>query len=253
MNKTNQILTLGSICDINIPEILKSKPLLDSNSSNFLICTLNLQQLRLIGNDSDFFRAYSQNTRIVADGVPITWLHRMFFRKVCVRTAGVDLVDDIMKSPRSVLILGSNSKVFATIIEKYSEYDRNCANTHLEDDLFSASGIPLKGLENLAKRIEELCPDIVLLALGSPKQEFVYRELERVLRPSGLIFIGIGGSFDILSGNYSRAPQILQRSGFEWLWRALQDPVRLFPRYLRDGQSFLKLALWRLKWRREHH
>jgi N-acetylglucosaminyldiphosphoundecaprenol N-acetyl-beta-D-mannosaminyltransferase len=177
----------------------------------------------------------------------------MFFRKVCVRTAGVDLVDTIMKSSRLVLILGSNEKVFNKVIEKYAEYDRNYLNTHLDDDLFSASGIPLNGLENLANKIVELSPDIILLALGSPKQEFLYRALERVLPPRGLIFIGVGGSFDILSGEYSRAPQILQRCGLEWLWRAFQDPIRLLPRYIRDGQTFLKLAVCCLKWRRDHH
>ena len=73
-------------------------------------------------------------------------------------------------------------------------------------------------------------PDLVLAALGSPKQEFFISELKKNL--PNAIMVGLGGSFDVWAGVVERAPEIYQRLGLEWLYRTVMQPERfkrIFP------------------------
>jgi len=74
--------------------------------------------------------------------------------------------------------------------------------------------------------------DLVLVGLGSPKQELVIDRLRN--RWPKVWFMGVGGSFNFLAGDVRRAPNVIQEVGLEWLHRLLMDPRRLGPRYLRD-------------------
>lgn len=83
-------------------------------------------------------------------------------------------------------------------------------------------------------------PDMLFLALPSPRKELLgYKIFERV---SSLKYVaGVGGAFDIIAGRAKRAPSWVQGIGFEWLWRVLQEPKRLFKRYFFDGLWLLRL------------
>lgn len=72
--------------------------------------------------------------------------------------------------------------------------------------------------------IARTAPDIVFVAMGSPKQEILMSEMK--LRHTAL-YQGLGGSFDLLMGNFKRAPRIIQRLGGEWLWRFVAQPTRI--------------------------
>jgi len=80
------------------------------------------------------------------------------------------------------------------------------------------------------------------VALGSPKQElFMANHYEQL---GAQVSIGIGAAFDFISGRVKRAPVWMQHAGLEWLWRLLQEPRRLWRRYLVEDLVFFKL-LWR--------
>lgn len=79
--------------------------------------------------------------------------------------------------------------------------------------------------EVITKTIKDTQPQIIMLALGSPKQEFFAAKLARII-PSGFI-IGCGGALDILAGNLKRAPEFWINNNFEWLYRLIQEPWRL--------------------------
>ena len=82
---------------------------------------------------------------------------------------------------------------------------------------------------------------MLLLALGTPKQElWIEHCLERLDVP---VSVGVGAAFDFLVGRQKRAPEWMQRAGAEWLHRVVHDPLRLGPRYFRDGLTFVRLAL----------
>jgi N-acetylglucosaminyldiphosphoundecaprenol N-acetyl-beta-D-mannosaminyltransferase len=84
-------------------------------------------------------------------------------------------------------------------------------------------------------------PDVLLVGLGAPKQEKWI--LERKASLCVPVCIGVGGSFEMAAGMVRRAPQWMQRSGLEWSFRLMQDPTRLWRRYLcRDLPVFVSLA-----------
>jgi N-acetylglucosaminyldiphosphoundecaprenol N-acetyl-beta-D-mannosaminyltransferase len=89
--------------------------------------------------------------------------------------------------------------------------------------------------------IQESRPDILLVALGSPKQE---KWIHHHLMTGQLdvpVVVGVGAGFDFLAGRQRRAPKWMRNSGLEWLHRMMSQPFRLGPRYILDGLSFARL------------
>jgi len=106
---------------------------------------------------------------------------------------------------------------------------------------FEKDGLQLR---KLLDRIAASKPNILFVALGAPKQEFF---IAKYIRPLGIpIAVGIGGSFEILSGEVHRAPEWMRSAGLEWAFRLVQDPGRLWRRYMLGNIEFLWCVL---KWR----
>jgi N-acetylglucosaminyldiphosphoundecaprenol N-acetyl-beta-D-mannosaminyltransferase len=92
-------------------------------------------------------------------------------------------------------------------------------------------------------RIEQASPDLLFVALGAPMQEFW---IHQHLHLPAKVMIGIGGSFELLSGLTKRAPVFIQNAGCEWLWRLAMEPKRLWRRYLTCNIFFIFLVLRQL-------
>jgi N-acetylglucosaminyldiphosphoundecaprenol N-acetyl-beta-D-mannosaminyltransferase len=90
--------------------------------------------------------------------------------------------------------------------------------------------------QSIAEELREASPDIVLVGLGSPKQEYLIRELRPLLPAAWMI--GVGVTFSFVAGEISRAPGWMQRSGLEWIHRLAMEPRRLARRYLVDDLPF---------------
>ncbi|MCK5161495.1 MAG: WecB/TagA/CpsF family glycosyltransferase, partial [Candidatus Aureabacteria bacterium] len=91
------------------------------------------------------------------------------------------------------------------------------------------------------RMIKEAKPDILFVGLGAPKQEkWIYKYKDEYQVP---VSIGVGASFEFVSGLVKRAPVLMQKTGFEWFWRLMQEPKRLWKRYLIDDMKFFWLVL----------
>jgi N-acetylglucosaminyldiphosphoundecaprenol N-acetyl-beta-D-mannosaminyltransferase len=98
----------------------------------------------------------------------------------------------------------------------------NKSQIHFEitDDIYKSKN------NELVQRINEAQPDILFVAFGAPKQEkWIYENIKKM--PSVKLAIGVGGSFDFISGKIKRAPLIFQKLGLEWLWRLILEPCRI--------------------------
>lgn len=95
--------------------------------------------------------------------------------------------------------------------------------------------------DSVVRQIRELGADIVWVGLSTPKQERLMARLQRRVAPA--VMIGVGAAFDFHSGRVSQAPRWMQRSGLEWLYRTMQEPLRLAPRYARNNLPFLYRVL----------
>jgi N-acetylglucosaminyldiphosphoundecaprenol N-acetyl-beta-D-mannosaminyltransferase len=88
-------------------------------------------------------------------------------------------------------------------------------------------------------------PDIVFVALGSPRQELWINKIKE--RVGSKLYMGVGAVFDFYTGKKKRAPILFQRIGFEWFWRLLNEPKRLITRYLCNDLPFFMRQLIRIK------
>lgn len=180
--------------------------------------------------------------RILCDGMPLVWLSRYFKPALPERVAGSDLVLRLFEQADrrnwSVFFLGADeaclAKVNVILSEKYPGMQVSGG--------YAPPYGPIQDWPNeaIAERIRAAQPDLLLVAVGCPKQEYwisrYYKELAVPLS------IGIGASLDFISGAQTRAPRWMQKVGLEWLWRLLGNPRRLLKRYSSDFYYLLLLS-----------
>jgi N-acetylglucosaminyldiphosphoundecaprenol N-acetyl-beta-D-mannosaminyltransferase len=181
----------------------------------------------------------SQSLLNCPDGKPLTWGNSDFMH----RHRGVDFFRAISTNQAmdgvKMLVLGGEER-FATHYES-ALHDLNSTGKN-----FTYSSLPMLSYENLRlddciSKIDSTSPRVVWIALGSPKQELVASELSR-LYPQ-ILFVTIGAAIDFISEVKEEAPVWLQKIGFEWLFRFLQEPHRLGKRYFFGNSAFLFLLI----------
>jgi N-acetylglucosaminyldiphosphoundecaprenol N-acetyl-beta-D-mannosaminyltransferase len=173
-----------------------------------------------------------------ADGASVVWASRVLGRPLPERVTGVDLflrlVEAAAADGTSVYFLGATQEVVESVVSVFSKrFPRlkvaGYRNGYWDDD------------NAVIDEVRAARPDYLFLAIPSPRKEFWVNEHLKAL---GVPFVmGVGGSFDVVAGKVSRAPVWLQRVGMEWTWRLLQEPRRMWKRYLVGNASFIRLTV----------
>ncbi len=201
--------------------------------------TANLDHLRRAETDAEYQRMMNEADLVVADGMPLVWAARLQGDVLPERVAGSDLVWSLTEAAahegRSVYLLGgvegaaaAAADVFRTRWPSLRIAGIDCPPFGFEsDDAY---------VDAMRARIAEAAPDVLYVALGSPKQERVIEGLRDVLPRTWMI--GVGVSFSFVAGDVRRAPAWMQRTGLEWVHRLTQEPGRLARRYLVDGLPY---------------
>ena len=221
-----------------------------TRGEGFTLATLNLDHLTKLPRDTAFAEAYDAQDFIVADGRPVVWLSRLAGEEVELMP-GSDLVlplcAEAARAQVSVALLGSSDpalKAAAEVLEARVPGLR-IVHHHAPAFGFDPAGPDADAaLRALAESGAGLC----FLALGAPKQE-VLAARGRALAPH-VGFASIGAGLDFLAGHQSRAPRWMRDLALEWLWRALQSPRRLVPRYARCFSILPGLVVRALRQRR---
>ncbi len=205
-----------------------------ASEQRLFVVTANPETL-MIGEDNSAFHDVLCKPRsvIVPDGIGVVRAAQRLVGRKNGRIAGVDLAAHLIaqagSTGRSVYLFGAKEEVVsaltAQIREKYGEsavagfrngYGQN------EDEVLA--------------EVRALAPDVVLVALGIPRQELLldkwYDSLEKG------VLVGVGGSFDVLSGMKKRAPEFFLKHNLEWLYRILKEPKR-FGRFFRSNVRFV--------------
>lgn len=190
------------------------------------IVTINPEMISAAQKNSDFAEIINSAELVVADGIGVEIGLKILGYKVK-RIAGIDLgkalVDKFTASGKSVAMIGAKPGVVDSAIENLSKEYQNLNVVYSHDGYFDND-------EDIIESVISANPDLILVALGSPKQEFFIHNLKEKLPNSTLI--GLGGSFDVWAGVVERAPKIYQKLGLEWLYRTLKEPKRfkrIFP------------------------
>jgi len=203
------------------------------------LITANLDFLRRYYKEPRMQALYAQADLRVADGMPLVWAAALQGTPLPERIAGASLLRPLAERAaqegRSVYFLGGSGNVAegaaATLRREFPA---------LRVAGFASPWLPAEpddaAVEPTRQALTEARPDIVLVALGSPKQEWLISKLRRSLPAAW--FIGVGMSFSFATGDMPRAPRWMQRSGLEWVHRLVSEPRRLGKRYLWHDAPF---------------
>ncbi|HEX8323131.1 MAG TPA: WecB/TagA/CpsF family glycosyltransferase [Tepidisphaeraceae bacterium] len=223
------------------------------------VVTPNLDIIRRCTRDLKFAALVSEADLVVPDGTPLIWASRLAGTPLPQRIAGSDLIRSLTAGAatagRSIFLLGGmpGAAEGAARVLQAASPGLKVAGTYC----------PPLGFENnpdemtrISRLLVETAPDIVWVALGSPKQENLINRLRDVLPRAW--WLGVGISFSFLTGEVRRAPRWAQKLGMEWLHRLSQEPKRLAKRYLVDGLPFcgtllVGAAIQRITGTADHH
>jgi N-acetylglucosaminyldiphosphoundecaprenol N-acetyl-beta-D-mannosaminyltransferase len=217
---------------------------LNSGDGGWMV-TANLDHLRRLVLDPTYKELCAPADLMVADGMPLVWASRLQRTPLPERVAGSSLIWALTRAAaereKSVFLLGgapgSADRAAATF--KAALQTLRVAGTHCPQQGFESDPV---AMDDMIERLISCRPDIVFVALGSPKQERLISQL-RILLPNAW-WIGVGISFSFVCGDIKRAPRWMQVSGLEWFHRLMQEPRRLARRYLVDDLPFIFRLMW---------
>jgi exopolysaccharide biosynthesis WecB/TagA/CpsF family protein len=217
------------------------------------IATVNVDFLVNALADPEVRRLLQDASLNVADGLPVVWSARLAGMPLRERVTGADLVPALAAAAAGrgwrIHFFGSAPGVAERALDLLRA-------RHPDAQLTGTSGPFMADVTDVDDAVlDEIAahdPDIVCVALGNPKQErFIAAHRDRLGAP---VMIGIGGSLDMLVGDKKRAPEWVQRSGTEWVFRAAQEPGRLGKRYAKDAVVFApRVARYVRALRRHRH
>ena len=210
-----------------------------NNSRKLKIVTLNPEMVIEANKNFEFQSAINNANLIVADGTGILWALKLKGISNTERIPGIELAETILElantKKNKVAVFGSKKETLEKCIQKLVEKFPNINFVKTIDGYMGKEND-----SNVAEQIANKQPDIVFVALGSPRQEIWINKNEHLFPKS--ILIGIGGSLDVWSGKKMRAPKWLRERNLEWLFRLLTEPKRT-TRILRTLPLFVWMAL----------
>ena len=200
--------------------VSKAKSLIDGNSVSQVV-TINPEMFEYANKDIDFVNIVKEAEMVIPDGVGV---------KIALNINGVNtdripgidfarrLLEESALNNIPVAIVGAKEEVIVKAIENLSKEINGLNVVYYHNGYFDND-------EEIYNALVSKSPKLILVAMGSPRQEkFIYNAKSR-LKPA--LMIGIGGSLDVWSGQVKRAPKIFQVLGLEWFYRTVTQPSRL--------------------------
>lgn len=198
---------------------LKSR--IDEEKQTFIV-TANPEIVEYARVHEDYRSMILQADYIVPDGVGIIIASKIMNKPLKERVTGFDMMHEFFKMetkrPLRVYMLGAEEEVIQKAAKKVKEMYPSVELVGFHNGFFDLED------EEMAEGIAALEPDIILLGMGFPRQEKWIMKYRAKFRKG--VFIGIGGSFDVLAGKLNRAPDIWIKLNIEWLYRLIQQPSR---------------------------
>jgi N-acetylglucosaminyldiphosphoundecaprenol N-acetyl-beta-D-mannosaminyltransferase len=204
-----------------------------------MIAVVNAAKLVKMRGDAQLRDSVLGSDLILADGMSVVWASRLLGAGLPERVAGIELFEALLalaeREGFSVYFLGARQEVLDLALTGVRERHpklrlAGSRNGYFRDD----------EQERVAVEISQAQPDFLFVGISTPKKEIF---LDRwASRAEVTVCHGVGGSFDILAGKTPRAPESWQRAGFEWLYRLLQEPRRMWKRYLVTNTVFIALV-----------
>lgn len=201
------------------------------------IVTINPEMIEYGLKNEDFASLLKQADLVLPDGVGIE-IGLKIKRNNIRRIAGIEfskkMLEECAYNNFSVAFIGAKPQIIEKAVSNLKTEIPNLNVCYLKDGYFDVR-------EQVLAELKEKSPAFVLVALGSPRQEDFIKEARKLLPQA--VMIGVGGSFDVWSGEVQRAPEIYQKLGLEWLYRTAKEPWRLKRIFPTLPKFFLRVLL----------
>jgi len=210
------------------------------NSKKSLVLFLNALKIYEISKNAELKNCLESADYLLADGVPIVWVSKIFGKSLPGRVNGTDLFELLLKNAeiknKSVFFLGAKQEVLEQMVSNIKKRHPKLKIAGYRNGYFKDSDD-----KDVIDLINNSHADILFLGFSSPKKELWSSKYKERLNVN--VIQGVGGSFDVLAGKIKRAPVFLQKIGLEWFYRFLREPRRMFKRYLITNTYFVFLTL----------
>ncbi|WP_421813331.1 WecB/TagA/CpsF family glycosyltransferase [Flagellimonas sp.] len=202
---------------------------------------VNAGKVVAMQKDEQLKESVVNSNLINVDGQAVVWASRFLGTPLKERVAGIDLMENlVMLSGRKgykIFFLGATEKIVKSVVNKYTK-------EHGEEIIAGYRNGYFKNSEEqqIAEQISKSGAQLLFVAISSPKKEkFLYQYREKLANVN--LIMGVGGSFDVVAGKMKRAPLWMQKVGLEWFYRFVQEPKRMWKRYLVGNTKFILLVL----------
>ena len=222
MNDRAEILGV-KVDSVTMKEAVEIVAKLIEAKKNSIVATANAEMLMMSTQDAELKNILNSADLVVPDGAGTVWAANHLGYKMPERVAGFDLVQELMKiSPSKswkIFLFGSSPGTAEKAKAKAEELYPGIKIVGTRNGYFKS-----EEESEIISEIKNSEPDILLAALGVPKQEkWLFAHKDELKIP---VSIGVGGTLDVMAGNVKRAPLWMQKAKLEWLFRAMLQPSR---------------------------
>jgi N-acetylglucosaminyldiphosphoundecaprenol N-acetyl-beta-D-mannosaminyltransferase len=229
---TVHAITMEQALD-NINKAIQSKKSLH-------IGMLNAAKVVNMKRNPDLGEDVNSSDMILADGNAVVVASKLLNKPLPERIAGIDLMHAILEQGNKlnyrVYCLGATEEISEKVEKEILSRYPGVVIAGRRNGYFSSSDE-----EEIAQQIANSHADVIFVAITSPKKEQFMAKWNNVMQVP--VVHGVGGSFDVLAGKVQRAPLLWQKCGMEWFYRVLQEPRRLWKRYLITNTLFIFMTL----------
>ena len=211
-----------------------------NNKESIHHVVVNAGKIVQMQKDKQLHESVNNSDIINADGQAVVWAAKFLNKPLKERVAGIDLMENLVelayKNNHKIYLFGAKEEVVKKVAAIYiNKYGKNLIAGY-------RNGYYKKEDEvTIAKDIASSGANMLFVAISSPKKENFLYEFKNELKAVNFI-MGVGGSFDVITGLTKRAPNWMQNIGMEWFYRFIQEPKRMWKRYLLGNSKFIYLV-----------
>lgn len=244
MSLNNYINVLGMKIDmVQIPDVLKAMDnwIVNKSYSNYIVVS-NAYDMVTNYKDDKIKKAANNSSLTVPDGISLVLLARLCGYPLRKRVYGPDLTLEFLKIAQdkgySNFFYGATQETLDLLNKKLKEKFPRLSITGSYSPPFRE--LSHKEKEKIVNIINDASPDVLWVGLGTPKQQLWMSEHKDKIKVP--VMVGVGAAFDFLSGAKKQAPKWMRENGFEWLFRLITEPKRLWKRYILGNPIFIYLV-----------
>ncbi|QDF29509.1 WecB/TagA/CpsF family glycosyltransferase [Halarcobacter anaerophilus] len=206
------------------------------NKTHLHHVVVNAAKLVHMQKDKELYDSVVNSDIINPDGQAVVWASKFLGQPLKERVAGIDLMENLVKLSHEkgykVFFFGAKEEIVKGVVDRYTEEYSKDIIAGYRNGYFKKDEE-----ESIANEIASSEADILFVAISSPTKEIFLNKYKDIINTP--FIMGVGGSFDVVAGKVTRAPLWMQKAGLEWFYRFLQEPRRMWKRYLVTNSLFI--------------